>query len=349
MIKIGDKVKLISTRFSDKPYVLSNKVKISRRMFGIELETIHNGIDEREIQNLCMSNRNNTYVDFKRDSSIEEDDEHCESVEVITRPLTSRKGLERIASLCKILSDRDMTVNASCGYHVHLSTGTIFGNIQKMKATILFYWLFEGVFFSFLPRSRGDNSYCRKLQSIYGNLPHLLKNITTLKEFECMWYKEGSHYYVERKKKDHYDNSRYCWVNFHCLLAPSRNLEIRSHNGTLGPTKVINWIRLHDHILSAIRDNKITVKGLIAFRDEILSNKETSSLEIFTDAMMTMIDLPKDLCEYYSARQALFATQKPRQSIEEIDEPENIVYYDNDTDYSLSAHNPYLPANNQEL
>lgn len=274
---------------------------ISRRRFGIELETCYSpsSANKAKIRRMCTDrSTGKEWVDFHSDGSISGQDGYENTIEIVTKPLTGKNGIKKIIALSDELKRQDFKTNKSCGYHVHLSTGIIARDVNKLATLLLFYWVFEDVFFSFLPRSRQENNYCRSLQEIYPNLPYNLSGVNTLEKLECLWYEEGSHYYVARKKKDRYDESRYSWVNFHCLFASTKNLEIRSHNGTIDHTKIIPWVQLHDRIITYVRDGKINYKSL-----QMIVEKGTL---IRTELLFSLIELSPDLRLYFMGRQSLF-------------------------------------------
>lgn len=274
---------------------------ISRRKFGIELETCYRSANKAQVKRICTDlNTGKEWIDFHHDGSISGHDEYENTTEIVTKPLIGKNGIKKIITLSDELKRQDFKTNKSCGYHVHLSTGTIARDVNKLATLLLFYWVFEDVFFSFLPRSRQENNYCRSLQEIYPNLPYNLESVNTMDKLENLWYQEGSHYYVARKKKDRYDESRYSWVNFHCLFAHTKNLEIRSHNGTIDHTKIVPWIQIHDRIITYVRDGKIDHKSLLKI-------EEKGSIYL-KGLMFDLIQLPDDLRSYFNSRQALFLT-----------------------------------------
>ncbi len=280
-------------------------VALSRRKFGIELETIYDKANKSEIARRCIEPRTGrSWIDFHSDSSIDGDGESPNTTEIVTSPLSGKSGIKKIITLCDELKRQNFRTNRSCGYHLHLSVGTILTDVEKIKSLILFYWIFEDVFFSFLPRSRQKNNYCRALREVYPNLPQQLLKVNTMADLEMIWYKENTSYYVKRKKSEKYEDSRYAWVNFHCLFARTKNLEIRSHNGTIDSSKIIPWILIHDRIISYIRDGKIRSRNLTTYTED------TSSLydkrEYLTKELFDLLKLPEDQVSYFTARKSLF-------------------------------------------
>lgn len=82
--------------------------------------------------------------------------------EYITGPLFGDSGFAELRKLCYVLSKRTV-VDRSCGVHVHL------GNVSFSK-DMLVYLLYlaysiQDEIYSIMPESRGNNPYCRKIDS----------------------------------------------------------------------------------------------------------------------------------------------------------------------------------------
>lgn len=128
-------------------------------------------------------------------------------------------------------------VNKSCGFHLHIESkdfsdeklGLIYRNAKNLES-----WLF-----SIVAESRRENNYCRKLT-----------NIESIKKFDDAWYKTYEH---SGRKKNKYDETRYFWLNFHSHYYRG-TIEIRLHQGTIDPVKIMNWVKLWQAIFNLDRE-----------------------------------------------------------------------------------------------
>jgi len=79
--------------------------------------------------------------------------------------------------------------------------------------------------------------------------------------------------------RHHGNDKRYCWVNLHSIFYRG-TLEIRSHSGTVNPSKIINWIMIHQRALEFIKSKsieeiatmKITKKAFLGIFNKPLQN-----------------------------------------------------------------------------
>lgn len=128
---------------------------------------------------------------------------------------------------------------------------------RTIKNAFYFYTLYSDVMESIVSNSRRfGNMYCIPLAKSY-DLDEIEK-ATNDKELRNIWYKG-------RAPNGHYDDSRYHNVNLHCYWDRHGTIEIRSHGGTIDPTKILLWVHLHQTIVDKvstmdIKDFKFTDK-----------------------------------------------------------------------------------------
>ncbi len=236
-------------------------------------------------------------------------------IEFNTPILSGKNGFKLLKDFTDILNKNEFTVNQSCGLHIHLGGKDICENEYILQKMMIFFMVFEDVIMSFLPESRRENSYCLPLSEFY----HLkeIKETNSIEDFEILWYREKSKEQRDERKKDRHDRSRYCGINFHSLLA-NGHLEIRYHSGTINYEKISNWIKLFVLILDKIVDSSSGSYGhQMSSRlntPTLLKTKFILSLPEKTKTFFEMIDLPKELQDYFLKRQKLFSVNEQEEN-----------------------------------
>lgn len=137
---------------------------------------------------------------------------------------------EFVQNICKKLNEIKVTVNKTCGMHVHFDmrhlenarkVGIVAQRVAKTVPAL------KGI----LPASRSDNEYCSKP--------------------------------INRSSDSNGRHSRYAFVNVQSY-EKHKTLEIRGHSGTTDATKIINWIRLLKIIMDKPnRREVLTVENMI--------------------------------------------------------------------------------------
>ena len=141
-------------------------------------------------------------------------------------------------------------------------------NDRKLKSIFYAYTVFSDVFLSMLPDERRINGqysstgrdYCQKL--IDRISPFDIEKCRNTEELEALWLKTKNKNEIAYKKRDKYDESRYYGVNFHSLFAKYGTVEIRWHEGTLSPKKILYWVAIHQHILRTLEEDKVDIKQM---------------------------------------------------------------------------------------
>lgn len=264
----------------------------SMRTFGVELECDMNdgnkaGKVSRKIPKTCG---------VGRDGSVSGNI----PVEIVTPPLYGRVGENYLINVCEALKECDTKINRSCGTHIHIGAEDIKDNYEKLKELFMFYLYSEDVIYSFLPKSRWNNKFCRKLCDMY--YPDEVEKISSLDRFEHVYYREQDPANKESRKSGKYDTSRYTGVNFHSLMRNyGKTLEIRSHSGTVSAEKILHWVALHTSIIDYVVTNDYTKEKLT----EILFSRSKKQSER-TQALFDILKLPKKTQDYFLARQKKF-------------------------------------------
>ncbi len=209
------------------------------RTFGVEIEFI--GDKDAVAQALndagipCQAERRNritrSYWKIVSDSSISPNADDIrrgwEGWELVSPILKGRRGLEEIKEVCAVLKTVGVSVNKTCGLHVHHDARDF--QTETFKNIIKIYTRFEETIDSLVAPSRrgNNNTYCQSLLEI--DIERILKqdNFQSIRA-----------YYGDRYKK----------LNIESFVTHG-TIEFRQHQGTVNADKIINWIKLTQAIV----------------------------------------------------------------------------------------------------
>lgn len=273
--------------------IVKGKYITSRRIFSAELECYYNSSDDMSSAE-CTLPRS---FGVSGDGSLNDN-----GVEFQTPKLKGKAGEEAIVQTCKTLNGLDFYTDHTCGLHIHLDGRGLLPKTStkdRPKALIEaigFYFLFEDIIVSFLPKSRRNNRYCQSLANC-GYFLNDIQKCTNLDELEHVWYQSSSKRDIDYRKKEKYDSTRYAGFNVHSLLN-NKHAEIRYHSGTLNEVKILEWVNLHQTILD--KACKTSIVNMTAI-DLPLDKK--------TDMFFSILALPKRAEKYFRERQSLFSQE----------------------------------------
>ena len=147
--------------------------------------------------------------------------------ELVSPVLEGEAGLKELEKVCWVLEFCDVKVNDSCGLHIHMDAADF--DLQTWKNLALSYKHLERVIDSFMPQSRRQNYYCKGLSSISASDIQAAQSINDLQAA--------------------FGNNRYRKVNLEAY-ARHRTVEFRQHSGTTNFTKMENWIRFLNGLIT---------------------------------------------------------------------------------------------------
>lgn len=147
--------------------------------------------------------------------------------ELVSPVLEGEAGLKELEKVCWVLEFCDVKVNDSCGLHIHMDAADF--DLQTWKNLALSYKHLERVIDSFMPQSRRQNYYCKGLSSISAADIQAAQSIADLQAA--------------------FGNNRYRKVNLEAY-ARHRTVEFRQHSGTTNFTKMENWIRFLNGLIT---------------------------------------------------------------------------------------------------
>lgn len=141
------------------------------------------------------------------------------------------------------LGIQDNKVNDSCGFHVHMDAASF--NLDTWKNLALTYKHLEHLIDAFMPRTRRNNTYCKTLSGVSDERIKSVRTIDGLREV--------------------FNNDRYHKVNFEAY-SRHRTVEFRQHSGTTNFTKMENWIRFLNGLITFAKrsslPSRMTLEGL---------------------------------------------------------------------------------------
>ena len=167
--------------------------------------------------------------------------------ELVSPVLEGEAGLKELEKVCWVLEYCDVKVNDSCGLHIHMDAADF--DLQTWKNLALSYKHLERVIDSFMPQSRRQNYYCKGLSSISAADIQAAQNINDLRAA--------------------FGNNRYRKVNLEAY-ARHRTVEFRQHSGTTNFTKMENWVRFLNGLITFAKSGIAANTSLenIPFLDE---------------------------------------------------------------------------------
>lgn len=278
--------------------------------FGIELEVSRGFIP---VWKAYYDQLNVTCV---RDGSLNDGNG---GAEYVTGVLTGDTGFNQVQNLCLELSKRSR-VNNTCGMHLHI--GNIDFTSQFLVNSYILALLIEDEVFSFLPESRRNNRYCKRLKKFKFRvaLDGSKKNLDLEEDYNTLFRyiaveKVSNPNFEYNKSKQHpmgakcgYNHStpRYCWINYVPAMfntrgdEKSKSIEIRNHSGTTNFTKVKNWTLLFMAFCKFVEEYPhlikpgITVENIL---DKVLPKKAKSLMVYFNTRKKLFLDNPSEEIE----------------------------------------------------
>lgn len=306
--------------------------------FGVELETIK-GLLPQYLDEMLN-------YDAVHDGSLRnENGDLPVGGEYVTGVLYGDTGFLQLKKLCNELTKR-CKVNKLCGYHVHIGNANF--NNELIVLLYVLYKKLENEMFDMLPKARGKNEYCRRLDDINFEWDNsYLNNMYDYKEFINRSYNKvfnfvgGKAYandivpsYINNKSTEHplgkkcgynHHSSRYCWINFVPTIFDTRDdktaktIEIRNHSGTTNYRKVRNWVLINMGIVWFAENHKV----------EILTSKNITLSDVMSQAYPRKASI---LIDYIQQRKQLFSDSDKNNALcvelkdyEEVNEDSNLT------------------------
>lgn len=202
------------------------------RLIGVEIEL------ERKNRNDVLKNRFPQGVGIGPDGSLHD------GVELKTPP-ASLDALEDVVNkTCEECARIGLEAENTCGMHIHLDASDFRSNEKKLQQVLYTYYAMEDTIFLFLPKTRRDNYYCKKLKRGFEITPESLEHF----HVEPTIYKTMDQRRIKSMEECHHVEERYFHCNIHSVFSRG-TLEIRSHSGTRNPEKILQWAAFHQAVV----------------------------------------------------------------------------------------------------
>ena len=174
--------------------------------------------------------------------------------EVVSPILSGDAGLEQLRMVVRALKAAGATVDASCGFHVHVDARDL--SAPEVINAVSRYARYEAQIDSFMaPRRRGNQSqWCRTMSVVATNMTTQGDgaNLTSVVNLA------GGRYYK---------------LNVHAYLRHG-TLEFRQHAGTLNIQKMVHWIVF---AVQFIEDSRLSAEFVASYQENA-TNKQLAKL-----------------------------------------------------------------------
>ena len=175
---------------------------------------------------------------FKKDSdghTIGANDYH--SVEMVTPILTYKNDIDTLQEIVRTLRKGGAMTNNSCGIHIHVDGEG--HDARSIRNFVNIIYSHNDLFYKALAIEPQRARYCKALD--YDMVKKLnAKKPKTLKEIEDIWYDNCSLY----SREQHYNPTRYHFLNLHSFFHGHHTVELRGFNSTLHAGEVRSYIVL---------------------------------------------------------------------------------------------------------
>lgn len=146
--------------------------------------------------------------------------------EVVSPILSGDDGAEQVRKVCKVLNENGITVNRSCGLHVHVDARNLaFGQVRNVCKMFAKY---EQQFDALLPESRRQNRFCSSNLATWGG------------SLDAAFERLDHCHSVSDLQRANREN-RYHKLNLESLSRYG-SIEFRMHSGTVDAAKILAWV-----------------------------------------------------------------------------------------------------------
>ena len=209
------------------------------RRFGIEIEAYNcdkqrlaRELSEAGIDVAVEGYNHDTRNHWKlvSDGSLSGND----TFELVSPILEGEAGLQELQKVCWVLDYCDVKVNNSCGLHIHMDAADF--TIETWRNLAITYRHLEPVIDAFMPNTRRNNTFCKRLSGISESR---IREAQTIQDLRGV-----------------FRNDRYHKLNLEAY-ARHRTVEFRQHGGTTNFTKMENWIRFAANMITFAKQGMV--------------------------------------------------------------------------------------------
>ncbi len=224
-----------STNFSEIDYTFNRRFGIEIEAYNCEREHLATELREAGINVAVEGYNHETRNHWKlvTDSSLRGNN----TFELVSPILQGEDGLKELQKVCWVLEYCNVKVNDSCGLHIHIDAADF--TIETWRNLATTYCSLEPVIDAFMPSTRRNNTYCKRLSSIPLNSIREAQTIQDLRRV--------------------FRNDRYYKLNIEAY-ACHRTVEFRQHSGTTNFTKMENWIRFSANMVTFAEQGRVNTR-----------------------------------------------------------------------------------------
>ena len=193
-------------------------------------------------------------------------DDGAQVWEFVTEPIVSMKKIERRVIAMTTVLQQYCRVDRNCGLHIHfdilgkyhfkrrVDTSTYDGKFRAMQNKPARLFLaevtrnmryFQPIFDAFVSPSRRGNSFCRAVPN----------RADLDSKHDCVLFAENRGGYYSNNPLYALGESKYQTLNI-STIETYGTIEYRQHQGTLNPTKILNWIKLMERFTTRAWDRR---------------------------------------------------------------------------------------------
>ena len=220
------------------------------RNFGVEIEAC-NCTRERLARELTAAGINVQVEGYNHT-------DHTDHWKLVTDSSLSGNNTFELEKVCWVLDLCNAKVNDTCGLHVHMDAAEF--DLSTWKNLILTYKRLEGVIDNFMPHSRRNNRYCKRLSTITETS---IKNARSISDLRTAFL-----------------HNRYHKVNLEAY-ARHRTVEFRQHGGSTNFTKMSAWIHFLAKMITFAKQGQVNA-GTTLQNIPFLTESEKLYLKIRT-------------------------------------------------------------------
>lgn len=162
--------------------------------------------------------------------------------ELVSPPMPfSPESVETLRKVCEVLNRLGVSVNSSCGFHVHVDASDL--NATHLKNLVAMFCRFESVMDSLVPPSRRSNYYAQSNAVRLGRTDEVI--VSSLERANDA-----------RDLRDLHGRDRYRKLNLEAL-GRHGTVEFRQAAGTTNADKVVGWVAMCVGLVSSAKHIKM--------------------------------------------------------------------------------------------
>lgn len=219
-----------------------NALIMTAQRFGLQVVNRHcaDHTDSHSVWKICT------------DASLSSGNGLRGMIELVSPILSGVDGWTQLEKMCNVMELVGLSVNASCGTHVHIGVANESWN--TLKNVGINYSLAYKAYCKALHKSRGADAECgRQWARTYNE-----RELNALRDTHCAsdMFRSGG-LCSDVRRGGHYPQSRYRAVNY-VAYHQRKTLEFRQHQGTCDFRKVQSWLKDKMELITWSRHNVLT-------------------------------------------------------------------------------------------